>query len=249
MTASSAYGERSRMIELLTPKGLETFSAKLSQKAMSPYSAATQLFCRGEYCLRVSKSGQHLESAKLYDQFYGLRKDFDALTLASYFTQLIKLVATDQPHEELYQLFVKCLSHLEKSDREPLQIKAVFELRAAALCGFRPDFLCCARCKEFSPEGGAARISQGDFLCRSCAGEALPDSVYLTASALRAARHILFSESENVTAFKLKGESLRVLAEYTERYLCYHLGAKFPVLDYFHKTSALSPKEKPPEAE
>ena len=111
------YGETSVLFDLLTDSGIRAVSAKGIRKPGSKYAAVTQLFSYGEFCLRQSGGKLYLDSAAPIDLFYGLRTDLTSLALASYFSELIRKTATDQPQPQLLRLFLHCLHYLSAEEK------------------------------------------------------------------------------------------------------------------------------------
>ena len=230
------YGETSVLFDLLTDSGIRAVSAKGIRKPGSKYAAVTQLFSYGEFCLRQSGGRLYLDSAAPIDLFYGLRTDLTSLALASYFSELIRKTATDQPQPQLLRLFLHCLHYLsaEKKIRSAAQIKAIFELRLMTELGMAPNLICCSRCMTYQPAKPVLRIADADFICMDCADDLDITDLPVTPSALQAARHVVFSEFEKLFSFRITGESLLLFGRYTERYVRHCLDLPLPTLKYYH---------------
>ena len=234
----TAYGEADKIIDLLTEQGIRTVRARSARKPGAKYAALTQLFAYGEYCLRQSGERFFLDSAVSLNLYFGLRSDLEALALASYFSELIRRTATDQPQPQLLRLFCYALHHLSEHDRPPMMVKAVFELRLLTELGLMPDMLCCKNCGEFLPARVLFRIEQADFVCADCSGAALPEDLEGTASVLQAVRHVIFSEYDRLFQFRLKNEALPQFAEYTEHFLLHQLGGTFHTLKFYRELTS-----------
>ena len=233
----TAYGEADKLIDLLTEHGIRTVRARSARKPGAKYAALTQLFAYGEYCLRQSGERYYLDSAVSLNLYYGLRSDLEALALASYFSELIRRTATDQPQPQLLRLFCYALHHLSEHDRPPMMVKAVFELRLLTELGLMPDMLCCKSCGEYLPASVLFRMEQADFVCADCAGSeaAAAQDVPGSASVLQAVRHVIFSEYDRLFQFRLKNEALPQFAEYTEHFLLHQLGGAFHTLKFYRE--------------
>ena len=238
-----AYGETGVLFDLLTESGLRTVSARGIRKPGSKYAAAVQLFTYGEFCLRISGDRYYLDSASALNQFYGLRTELEALALASYFSELIRLTATEQPQPQLLRLFLLSLHYLTESEprRPAAQVKAVFELRLMTELGYAPNLVCCADCLQYLPEAPVLRIIQSDMICADCVEELSEHDIPVTQSALLAARHTVFSDLDKVFAFRVSGESMAQFAAYAERYLMRYLSTPLPTLKYYHDLVGNSP--------
>jgi len=233
----TAFGEADKILELLTENGILTVRARSARKPGAKYAAQTQLFAFGEYCLRQSGGRCYLDSAVSVNLYFGLRNHLEALALASYFSELIRRTATEQPQPQLLRLFCYALHHLSEQDRPLMLVKSVFELRLLTELGMMPDMLCCKSCGEYLPPKVLFRCEQADFLCGNCAGEdETPHRLY-SVSVLQAARHVIFSEYDRLFQFRLKNEALPQFSEYTEQFLLHQLGTFFPTLKFYHELS------------
>lgn len=232
-------GEADKLFDLMTENGILTVRARSVRKAGSKYAAVTQSFSCGEFCLRVSGERYYLDSAVPIELFYGLRTDLNALALAAYFSEVIRKTATQQSQPQLLRLFFMSLRHLSQQDRPPEMVKAVFEMRLAAVLGMAPNLICCGRCMEYLPETAVFRIADADFVCGSCYTPAAAEDgteepvLHGSRAVLQAARHIIFAEESRLFQFRLGERSLRILAEYTERYLLHRLEMYFPTLKFY----------------
>lgn len=231
----TAYGDSDKILDLLTENGIRIVRARSVRKAGSKYSAVTQLFSYGEYCLRLSGQRCYLDSASSLNLFYGLRNDLEALALASYFSELIRKTTTDQSQPQLLRLFCYALHHLSEHDRPLLQVKAVFELRLLTELGLMPDMLCCKVCGEYLPLHPVLRIVQADFVCKDCCEVETPSDISATPAVVQAARHVLFAEFDRLFQFRLKNDALPLFAQYCESFLKHQLGTSFHTLKFFHE--------------
>ena len=228
------FGEADKLFDLLTDSGIRTVRARSVRKPGSKYAAVTQVFSYGEFCLRQTGERFYLDSAVSIAMFYGLRQSLEKLALASYFAELIRKTATDQPQPQLLRLFLHCLHYLEQGTRETAQIKAVFELRLMTELGLMPDLVCCKGCMRYQPPEPVLRIAQADLSCSDCTEELTRDDMPVTLSALNAVRHAVYADAEKLFSFRVKGESLRQFSQYAERYLRHRLDTALPTLKFYH---------------
>lgn len=235
----TAYGEADKLFDLLTDHGIRTVRARSVRKAGSKYAAVTQVFSYGEFCLRQSGDRFYLDSAVSLNLFYGLRNDLEALSLASYFSELIRKVATDQPQPQILRLLLHCLYYLSEHTRPPHQIKAIFELRLMTELGMMPTLICCPICLQYIPQHPVLRIASADMICEECRLRSHPYDLSVTPSALQAARHVIFSEFDKLFHFRVKGESLDLFSLYAEQYLLFRIDGSFPTLKFYQELTGM----------
>ena len=232
----TAFHDADKLIDLLTDEGIRTVQARSVRKPGSKYAAQTQLFAYGEYCLRCSGERFYLDSAVSLEQFYGLRTDLEALALASYFSELVRRTATDQPQPQILRLFLLSLHYLSEHSRPVPLVKAVFELRLVTELGMMPNLVCCAVCLEYMPAKPVLRICEADMVCADCADAAgtYPELMPVRQSVLLAVRHVIYVEYERLFQFRLKGESAVQFYDYAEHFLLHRLGLGFQTLRFYH---------------
>ena len=231
----TAFQDADKIIDLLTEDGIRTVRARSARKPGSKYAAATQLFSYGDFCLRCSGDRLFLDSAVSLNLYFGLRSDLEALALASYFSELIRRTATDQPQPQLLRLYLLSLHHLSEHSRPVPLVKAIFELRFMTELGMMPNLVCCQECMEYLPAHPVLRVRFSDFVCRKC--RQIPDSLDFDVpqAVLLAARHVVFSEYDRLFQFRLRGASAEAFGLYTEQYLQHQLGMHFSTLDFYHE--------------
>ena len=223
-----------KLFDLFTENGILTVQAKSVRKSGSKYGAVTQLFSYGEFCLRESSGRFYLDSAVSLNLFYGIRNDLNALALASYFSELIRKTATDQPQPQLLRLYLLSLHHLSEHDRPLPLVKAVFELRLMTELGLIPNLVCCPVCMTYLPAHPVLRIGEADLVCRDCRSGISELDLETKQSVLLAARQAVYADFERLFQFKLKGESETQFAAYAESYLLHRLGLSLPTLQFYH---------------
>ena len=223
-----------KLFDLFTENGILTVQAKSVRKAGSKYGAVTQLFSYGEFCLRESSGRFYLDSAVSLNLFYGIRNDLNALALASYFSELIRKTATDQPQPQLLRLYLLSLHHLSEHDRPLPLVKAVFELRLLTELGLMPNLVCCTCCMTYLPAHPVLRIGEADLICRECRTEVSGLDFEAKQSVLLAARQAVYADYERLFQFRLKGESEAQFAAYAEQYLLHRLSLSLPTLHFYH---------------
>ena len=224
-----------KLFDLFTENGILTVQARSVRKAGSKYGAVTQLFSYGEFCLRESSGRFYLDSAVSLNMFYGIWNDLNALALASYFSELIRKTATDQPQPQLLRLYLLSLHHLAEHDRPLPLVKAVFELRLMTELGLMPNLVCCPVCMAYLPAQPVLRIGEADLICSGCRSAHSPLDFETKQSVLLAARQAVYADYDRLFQFRLRGDSEPKFAEYAELYLLNRLGLSLPTLHFYHE--------------
>lgn len=226
------YNDKDCILSVLTPEhGKLSVKARGLRRKNSPLIAPCQLLCYAEFTLFDYRGMYTINEAQALELFHGLRRDLNKLSLATYFAQVAELLSQeDMPSPELMSLLLNCLYALDKLSLPLEQVKAVFELRAAALTGYAPDLGVCAVCGSETPD--RFDISSGQLVCHTCAsadGIRMP----ITASVLEAMRYIIFCHPKKLFSFRLDADAFSSLSDITEGYLCARLERGFSALDFY----------------
>jgi DNA repair protein RecO (recombination protein O) len=137
------FTETSLIVQWLTPDlGRIATVAKGAQRPKSPFLGRVDLFYEAKFSfIRSRKSELHtLKEVVLIETHAPLRRDFAALSLASYFTVLIELATeTETPIPEICSLFGKALARVSKAPPDPT-VLFKFETKFLKILGFEPQF-------------------------------------------------------------------------------------------------------------
>ncbi len=243
--AQKPVGEQDRFIDILTAEyGVIEVLVKGASKISSKTGSATQLFSYAQFSLADKKHGRAriLGSVSPISIFYGLRSSVTAVALASYFSQIIGFsVLPKDGTPEILRLMLNCLHFLSEKTHEEHKLKAVFELRMAALLGFMPDVVMCRKCGTYLPAELSFSVEGGYFCCRACRDpESLAQWIDMPAASLQAVRHIVLSDFERIFSFRIGEAAQAPLYAFAEAFLQYHIDRKFPTLEFYQAISGNS---------
>lgn len=231
-----AFGEQDKFIDILTrDRGLLELPVKGARKISGKFSAPTQLFAYSKFCYEQRKNRFYLNSAETIHIFYGLRNSLSAISLASYFSDILRYsVAELTDSEDVLRLFLNTLHYLENGLRHEKLLKSIFELRLMSEIGFMPDVVACHGCGVFEPEELYFSVSDGSFLCSECCPPELKKSNFkITLPVLSAIRHIVFMDFNRLFNFRVSENVLERLSEFSESYIISHLERSFNTLDFY----------------
>ncbi len=228
-------GENNCFIDVLTDEyGVIEATAHGIRKLTSKNAGACGLFSYSRFCFAKTGVNYTLNSAEPKYSFYGISSDLEALSLAAYFAEVLKDTATaEQESKGLIRFMSVSLYEIEKRRLPLSQIKAVFELRLAAMLGFAPDLRACRECVCYESEEMYLDFSDSTIICGNCAKGKAGDFEQLTPSVLYAMRFIVYSPLEKIYRFSLPSVQLAKLSEICEKYLLGQLERSFRSLDYY----------------
>lgn len=228
-------GENNCFIDVLTDEyGVIEATAHGIRKLTSKNAGACGLFSYSRFCFAKTSVNYTLNSAEPKYSFYGISSDLEALSLAAYFAEVLKDTATaEQESKGLIRFMSVSLYEIEKRRLPLSQIKAVFELRLAAMLGFAPDLRACRECVCYESEEMYLDFSDSTIICGNCAKGKAGDFEQLMPSVLYAMRFIVYSPLEKIYRFSLPSVQLAKLSEICEKYLLGQLERSFRSLDYY----------------
>ena len=142
------------------------------------------------------------------------------------------LAPADTDSEEILRLVLNSLHFLTEQKRSPSLIKAITELRLAAISGYTPNLIACDGCGMFEDKVMYLRLDTGTMYCENCR---MGDfCVPLDITVLKSMRHIVFSPFESLYNFEIPNESADRLSVITERYLSLQTDHRFTTLDFYN---------------
>ena len=169
-----AKGEADKLLTLLTAEhGKMTVLGKGVRSLKNKNMVTTQPYCYATFILSKSRSGiYYISDSDLTEAFFGLRGDLLTLALAAYVCEVAEACSVENSADvPLLRLTLNTLYALSQNKKPVRQIKASFEMRCAAVCGFSPDVSGCASCGTAEPSRGAehVRACQKLALRQNCA--------------------------------------------------------------------------------
>lgn len=230
-----SFGEQDKFIDVLTrDRGVMELLVKGAKKINGKLSASTQLFAYSRFCFEQKKNRLYINSVEPIHIFYGLRNSLSAISLASYFADIIRSCTPElSDSENVSRLFLNTLHYLEKNLRSELLLKSIFELRLISEIGFMPDVIGCRVCSNFEPDEIYFSVKSGGFLCTDCCNSPDEYSFKLKLPVLSAIRHIILSDFDRLFHFRVSDNTLERLSTFSESYIISHLERNFNTLDFY----------------
>ncbi|MEG1650602.1 MAG: DNA repair protein RecO [Oscillospiraceae bacterium] len=228
-------GEADRVITLLTKDGVISAYAKNSLRPKNKLTSSTAMLTFSNLELFSGKNMYTVDDAQTLNRFIKLSSDVEGYSLATYFCELLKLLA---PIEDdaggFLSLMMNCLYLLNEQKKAPALIKAVFELRIMSYAGYMPDIVECSECGAFESDRLSFDFQNGTLMCEACAN-LLAKQVNCSRSVLFAMRHIIYSDLKKAFSFELNKESQRLLNAISEQYVITHI-ERIPATLEFYKS-------------
>ena len=235
MIKEMSVGENDRLVTLFTRDyGIIRAFAAGAKSIKSKKGAATSLLTYGSFTILKKKETYKIYEATPVRLFFGVGSEIDVLSLAQYFCELCGvLVASGIPDGEFLRLILNSLHFLTKEKRYTPLIKAITELRAAALAGYMPNLVACGGCGKFEDDIMYFDVRDGKLLCAECKSQT-GGLIPLDRTILSAMRHIVYSEFSRLYSFTVPEESADKLSEITGKYITVQTDHRFAALDFYN---------------
>lgn len=253
-------GDHDKRLTLLTAdNGRISVLAKGARSLRNPYLAASRAFVWGNFELHRKGDLSWVRDASVTEQFAAIQSDLDKIYLAQYIADVCyELSGEGEPAGDILRLALNSYAALCADRHSQEQIKAVFELRAAALSGYQPDLSGCGRCGARDAEGWYLDVMNGCTVCARCVASAPPQPagtgeeisadaasadpygtrsilLHVTDAALAAMKYILSAPPQRILSFELRDPAdLSNLSSACEKYLLNHLERGFSSLKLYH---------------
>lgn len=231
------YKEADRLLTVFSEDdGIITLKAPGALRNKSKLGAATQQLVFSELTALNRSGFTNITEASVKEGFEGLRKDFSAYALGCYFAECIEaLLPQETPDKSVLQLALNSLYALSRNLYDPIQIKAVFELRLMCLLGYAPDLERCSVCGKDEPEAPYFGIRSGRLVCGECRNSEYSKTDRLCHDSLSAMRFIVSAPAKQIFSFKISEDSLKRLSLTCEDYIIQQSERSFRTLDYWKK--------------
>ena len=243
-------GEADKLLTVLTSEyGKLTVRAYGARSLKSRLINIARIMSYSTMQLRRKPSGSlSIKDADLGNGFFELYSRLEGLTLGQYFITLCdELTGEDMPDDGMLSLTLNALYAINTRKYPDDMVKAAYELRAMAQCGYRPETDACGVCgNALSAENAPYLVDApgGCLLCRECAEKrkiteavrvipAPMTSCELSCAAYEAVRHTLDCPVKRLFAFRLDEKAASEYTRACELYSVTHIGRELKPLKFY----------------
>ena len=251
---SQNFGDNDKLVTILTSEGKQVVLAKGARSMKSKIKNITEPFVYANFELNQKGSAiAWIKGGSSTEIFYNLREDVEKLFLATYICDVANELSGERVEcEDILRITLNTLFAIVKELRPLNQIKAVYEMRAAAISGYCPNLDYCVECENENAEFTYFDVTNGSLICSECLnkrGQIVKKNLSLTYDDIRernvlipltpasrsAIRFAIGMPQEKIFSFNLsESEDLKTFAKACEEYLLYHLGHGFDSLDLYY---------------
>lgn len=196
--------------------------------------SALDLYTYCEFVLYENQSKYTFNSASVLENFFELRKNLAAASLAGYFSQLCLFSTQDASsfQSELCSLMLNSLYLLCRDAQHIHKIKTVFEWKTAHYLGFTPSLEGCTHLSF--DESVLLSLEDGGLYCSQCVPTQKNAPAFtVSAAQVKAIAYILEQSPGKAFSFRLGESSMLELGRISEEYLQYHCAQRFSALELY----------------
>lgn len=230
------FGEADRLLTLFgRERGKFRAIAKGARKPQSRKTGHVELFMRSKFLIAEGRDLDIVTQAEMIDAYAGLRDDLVRATYASYLGELLdRFTVDEEPHHDIYDLFVQSLEALAAGD-DVLLLARTYELRLLSMTGFQPRLFNCVNCGEPILEQDQYLSAElGGFLCPNCLAadrRAMP----VSAAAVKVLRYLQTRSWDTVRPLRLRPPLLHELERAMYFYLTHTLERDLKSAEFLHR--------------
>lgn len=230
----TVVGESDRLVTLFTKDhGLIKAFASGAKNINSKKGAATALLTYSEFCIKNKNGTLRIFEATPKAQFFKMGADVTVLSLAQYFCELaLQFGENGVKDEEFLRLLLNSLHFLVEGKKEFYTIKAITELRVAAISGYMPNLIACKGCGCFEADVMYFDLFDGSITCKECGVPA--GAIPINKTQLSALRHIIYSQFQKLYSFEIPENDAKMLSNLTEKYITTQTDYKFRALEFLN---------------
>lgn len=229
-------GESDRLVTVLTrDHGVLRAFARRAKKLSDSKNAATQLLCYSRLNIYQGRDKYIINDAFPIEVFFDLRKEISKLSLAQYFCELAAELAPEGVDSaDSLRVVLNSLHFLCKGTRPQAMLKSIIELRMLAFAGYMPNLICCNDCGIYEADKMYFLVNLGEISCEDCYVKSAEPVAVLDCAAMRAMRHIVFSDFEKLFHFQLSEGAQKLLSVATEAYMHSVVQKRMKTLDFYY---------------
>lgn len=228
------YRDKSKIISVLTSKGLIGMIAKGCKSPKSMLRSCTDKLTYGKFYIRYKENKlSFLNSFDSYSSFKNIKKDFDKLGFTMYLLNLSYQVAKENFKENIYYNLIDALKKIEDGIN-PLVMTNILELKFLTYLGVEPILDKCSVCMNQNNIIGLS-TSKGGLVCSNC----FQNDMLVDEKAIKLIRLYYYIDIKKIDGFnvdkKIVNEINRFIDDYYERYTGLYLNGKKIISDIFNK--------------
>lgn len=223
--SETAYGETSKIINILTSDGIVGCMAKGARGLKSNLRVGTSKITYASFGITKKKDKLSiLSSVDIKNDFRNIRKDISKISYATFLIELAEQVMKQSRNSDIYYLLVDALTKIDEGFDASV-ITNILELKYLEYLGVMPILDRCAVC---GAKTGIATLSssRGGYICNNC----LRNELIVNEKTIKLIRMFYYVDISKISSLEIsnlaKKEINDFLDDYYDRYTGLYLKSK-----------------------
>lgn len=223
--SETAYGETSKIINILTSDGIVGCMAKGARGLKSNLRVGTSKITYASFGITKKKDKLSiLSSVDIKNDFRNIRKDISKISYATFLIELAEQVMKQSRNSDIYYLLVDALTKID-GGFDASVITNILELKYLEYLGVMPILDRCAVC---GAKTGIATLSsgRGGYICNNC----LRNELIVNEKTIKLIRMFYYVDISKISSLEIsnlaKKEINDFLDDYYDRYTGLYLKSK-----------------------
>ena len=227
------YRDKSKIISVLTNKGLIGMIAKGCKSPKSMLRSCTDKLTYGKFYIKYKENKLSiLNNFDSYSNFKNIKNDFNKLGFTMYLLNLSYQVAKENFNKNIYYNLVDALKKIEDGIN-PLVMTNILELKFLTFLGVEPILDRCSICMNQNNIIGLS-TSKGGLVCSNC----FQNDMLVDEKVIKLIRLYYYIDIKKIDSFnvdkKFVNDINRFIDDYYEKYTGLYLNGKKIVADIFN---------------
>ncbi len=227
------YRDKSKIISVLTNKGLIGMIAKGCKSPKSMLRSCTDKLTYGKFYIKYKENKLSiLNNFDSYSNFKNIKSDFNKLGFTMYLLNLSYQVAKENFNENIYYNLIDALKKIEDGIN-PLVMTNILELKFLTFLGVEPILDRCSICMNQNNIIGLS-TSKGGLVCSNC----FQNDMLVDEKVIKLIRLYYYIDIKKIDSFnvdkKFVNDINRFIDDYYEKYTGLYLNGKKIVADIFN---------------
>ena len=227
------YRDKSKIISVLTNKGLIGMIAKGCKSPKSMLRSCTDKLTYGKFYIKYKENKLSiLNNFDSYSNFKNIKSDFNKLGFTMYLLNLSYQVAKENFNENIYYNLIDALKKIEDGIN-PLVMTNILELKFLTFLGVEPILDRCSICMNQNNIIGLS-TSKGGLVCSNC----FQNDMLVDEKVIKLIRLYYYIDIKKIDSFNVDKKFVnyinRFIDDYYEKYTGLYLNGKKIVADIFN---------------
>lgn len=227
------YRDKSKIISVLTNKGLIGMIAKGCKSPKSMLRSCTDKLTYGKFYIKYKENKLSiLNNFDSYSNFKNIKSDFNKLGFTMYLLNLSYQVAKENFNENIYYNLVDALKKIDDGIN-PLVMTNILELKFLTFLGVEPILDRCSICMNQNNIIGLSTSKCG-LVCSNC----FQNDMLVDEKVIKLIRLYYYIDIKKIDSFnvdkKFVNDINRFIDDYYEKYTGLYLNGKKIVADIFN---------------